>query len=51
MLKDRITREKRQKNSKRGKHLERKLTCWCISKPKYDVKKNNWKGIRNKWFT
>ncbi len=51
MLKDRITREKRQKNSKRGKHLERKLTCWCISKPKYDVKKNNWKGIRNKWST
>jgi len=49
MLKDRINREKRQENSKRRKHLERKLASWCISKPKYDVKENNWKRVRNKW--
>jgi hypothetical protein len=51
MLKDRITREKRQENSKRRKYLERKLVSWCISKPKCDVKENNWKRVRNKWST
>jgi len=49
MLKDRINREKRQENSKRRKYLERKLASWRISKPKYDVKENNWKRVRNKW--